>query len=53
MKARAVQANEPIKLMKRPNLGTIIAPVAVKSTSNVRPNNRFVGVKLDKVGILL
>ena len=43
MKARAVQANEPIRLIKRPNLGTIMAPVADNRTSRVLKKRRFVG----------
>lgn len=41
--AKAVQANEPIRLINRPNLGTNRAPVAVNNTVNVLKNIRFVG----------
>ena len=43
IKARAVQANDPIKLIKSPNFGTIVAPIADRSTINVRKNRRLVG----------
>jgi len=43
MKAKAVQANDPIKLINNPNFGTIMAPVAESKTSIVRKNSRFVG----------
>ena len=33
-KTSAVQVNAPIKLMKRPNLGTAIAPIAVNATTS-------------------
>ena len=35
MKAKAVPANEPVKLINRPNLGTKIAPIETNITVNV------------------
>ena len=43
MKASAVHANEPTKLIKRPNFGTTVAIIALKSTISVRKNSRLVG----------
>ncbi len=53
IKARDVHANDPIRLIKSPNLGTIMAPVAVSKTKIVRKNMRFVGRNESKVGIRL
>ena len=39
MKANAVQANEPVNDMKRPNFGTTIAAIEVKITVSVLKNN--------------
>ena len=36
MKAKAVQAKEPVRLINRPNLGTTIAAIDVKITVIVR-----------------
>lgn len=36
MKARAVQAKAPVRLMNRPNLGTIMARIPVRTTIIVR-----------------
>ena len=53
MKVRAVQEKDPIKLMNKPNLGTIMPIVAERRTIRVRMISRFVGRKLLSVGILL
>ena len=53
MKASAVQANDPIKLINRPNLGTKVAKIAVNKTMSVLKNKRLVGRKLLRVGIFL
>ena len=41
IKARQVQAKEPVREIKRPNLGTIMAKNAVKRTNKVRTNSRL------------
>ena len=51
--AKAVHAKDPIRLIKSPNFGTTIAPVAVSSTTNVLYVRRLVAVKLDRVGMRL
>ncbi len=53
IKARDVHAKDPIRLIKSPNLGTIMAPVAVSRTKIVRKNMRFVGRNESNVGIRL
>lgn len=50
MKTRAVHAKLPIRLMKSPNLGTIMANTAVKMTIRVRRYNRRNGLNLFILG---
>ena len=53
MNANAVQANEPTKLINRPNLGMIMANMAVNMTKTVRKHISFESCKPYVEGVWL